>query len=171
VYPGTNTPAFTDRNFYSACGKTGASGTIRANGCAICALATFALYKGGLKFDNGNVFSAVKEAAKKATNASADFTYASFSADINSVKVDITLTAVNDMAEVVQSGGICIVRMKQGVKSHFLLVDGFDKNASGLEAYLVADPNGGALRNMKQAMGLMGIPDKAEFLVKKFKLS
>lgn len=40
VYPDTSLKVFTDTSFYSKCGKTNATGTIKANGCAICALAT-----------------------------------------------------------------------------------------------------------------------------------
>ena len=45
IYPSTSTKAFTDTSFYSKYGKTDATGTIKANGCAICALATYTLLK------------------------------------------------------------------------------------------------------------------------------
>ena len=75
VYPGTSTKVFTDSAFYGKCGKSSATGTIAQNGCAICALATYALYKGNLSDTNNNVYEAVKQTTENATNNAADVTY------------------------------------------------------------------------------------------------
>ena len=119
VYPDTSLKVFTDTSFYSKCGKTNATGTIKANGCAICALATYALYKGGLSAtDNNNIYYAVQQTTVNATNKAADVTYNNFSVTIGSKTIKITLDKTSDMAAAANSGKICFVRLKEGTKSH-----------------------------------------------------
>ena len=151
VYPGTSKSAFTDPDFYRKCGKTAASGTIQRYGCAICALATYALYKGNLPNTKENVYYAVQQTTVNATNNAADVTYNDFSVKIGSETINVTLESTSDMAAAANSGKICLVKLAEGNLSHFVLLDGMDSTATGFNRYLVADSNGGQLTTLQDA--------------------
>lgn len=169
VYPDTSLKVFTDTSFYSKCGKTNATGTIKANGCAICALATYALYKGGLSAtDNNNIYYAVQQTTVNATNKAADVTYNNFSVTIGSKTIKITLDKTSDMAAAANSGKICFVRLKEGTKSHYVLLDGMDSNAIGFNRYLVADPDQGELRTLQDVFDRRDITANASNITEKY---
>lgn len=168
VYPGISTKAFTDTKYYGNCGKTGATGTIKANGCAICALATYALYKGGLFATNNNIYYAVEQTTINATNSSADVTYNDFSVKIGSKTINISMTKTSDMADAANNGKICFVRLKQGSNSHYVLLDGMDSTATGFDRYLVADPDGGKLRTLQDVFERRGITANASYITEKY---
>ena len=161
VYPGTSTKVFTDSAFYGKCGKSAATGTIKSNGCAICALATYVLYKGNLSDTNSNVYNAVKQTTENATNNAADVTYNDFSVKIGSKTISVSMEKTSDMAAAANDGEICFVRLKSGSNSHYVLLDGMDSTAEGFDRYLVADPDGGKLRTLQDVFDRRGIPAKA----------
>lgn len=168
VYPGTSTKAFTDVNFYKKCGKTSAEGTIDDYGCAICALATYVLYKGGLSATNNNIYYAVEQTTINATDPAADVIYKDFSVKIGSKTINVTLDATSDMAAAANSGKICFVRLKEGSKSHYILLDGMDSAATGFDRYLVADPDGGKLKTLQDVFERRGITASASNIVAKY---
>lgn len=168
VYPSTSTKAFTDTSFYSKCGKTSATGSIKSNGCSICALATYALYKGGLSATNDNIYHAVQQTTVNATNNAADVTYNDFSVTIGSKTIKITLDKTSDMAAAANSGEICFVRLKEGANSHYVLLDGMDSTATGFNRYLVADPDGGKLRTLQDVFDRRGITANASNITEKY---
>ena len=171
TYPGTSTSVFYDDNFYADCGKTGAYGNIKDNGCAICALATFVLHKGDLSASNNNVYNAVKQVTIEATNNAADVTYNSFSVKVGSKTVRVNMRSTSDIAAAVNDGDICFIRIEEGGKSHYVLVDGMDYSASGFDRYLIADPDGGEPRTLQDSLERIHITANAKKKKKKYILS
>jgi hypothetical protein len=169
--PNATKSAFTDADFYKNCGKTDAVGTIKDNGCAICTLAMFILYKGGLPNENNNTYYAVEEATKKGTNQAADCTHSGFTATIGSKSISVNIAAIADLAAEIQSGGVCMARLKQGSNSHYFIIDGWDGTKSGFARYLVCDPDGGAQKSLADTMSRRGFTADAVYLVGKYKLS
>ena len=154
VYPDTSLKVFTDTSFYSKCGKTNA---------------TYALYKGGLSAtDNNNIYYAVQQTTVNATNKAADVTYNNFSVTIGSKTIKITLDKTSDMAAAANSGKICFVRLKEGTKSHYVLLDGMDSNATGFNRYLVADPDQGELRTLQDVFDRRDITANASNITEKY---
>lgn len=172
-YPGTTTSAFTDTSFYANCGKTGASGTIKLYGCAICAMAMFSLYKGGLTNSNDNTYWSVVHATIGATNNAADFKGASadYTATIGGNDISVNIATTTDISTEVGNGNICVVRLEQGSNSHYVLVDGWDSSATDFERYLVADPDGGTLKTLKDTMVKRGFPVSASSITERYVLS
>jgi hypothetical protein len=172
-YPGTSTSAFTDTNFYQNCGKTAATGTIKQYGCAICDLAMFILYKGGLSNSNDNVYNAVVQATKKGTDNYADFTHQSFTATMGSQSIGVNIATTADVSTEAENGNICMVRLYQSStgNSHYVIVDGWNASASGFDRYLVCDPDGGTQKTLRDTMVKRGFPVDASILTEKYKLS
>ncbi|MBU5445608.1 MULTISPECIES: hypothetical protein [Paenibacillaceae] len=170
-YPGTETSAFTDKNFYKNCGKTGASGDIKTFGCAICSLAMFILYKGGLTNNNDNTYNAVVEATKKGTNNDADFTAKGFTAKMENKDIEVAIDKIADISAEVQNGNICMVKLEEGKNMHFVIVDGWNSSASGFDRYLVADPDGGTQKTLADTMKKRGFTVDAKVITGKYKLS
>lgn len=174
-HPGTSTPAFTDTNFYkTTCGKTGTfSGTISGNGCAIVTLAMFMLYKGGLSnTTKSNVYEAVVEATKRGTNENVDFKGAqSFTATVAGKSISVKITTTTDLGTELKNSKICIARFYQGSNSHYVLVDGWDSTASGLDCYLVSDARGGTFRTIKTAMTAGGFTADAQYITERYVIS
>lgn len=168
VYPGTSKSAFTDTAFYGKCGKPTATGTIMKNGCAICALATYVLYKGNLSNTNDNVYNAVKQTTENATNNSADVQYGNFSVKIGAKTISVSMQETNDVAAAANDGKICFIRLEGNGNSHYVLLDGMDSSAEEFNRYLVADPNGGSSRTLQKAFELSKIPAKASNITKKY---
>ena len=158
--PGTENRAFIDNLFYgSVCGKTSASGNIKQYGCAICSLAMFLLYKGNISNTNNNVYYAVKEATKQGTNSFADLLGGNFSVSYYNgsccVRVSVGPTDAPDYE--LNRGNCCIFRINGNPNHHFVLVYGIDTSKSGTDRYLVADPDGGRLINLSEAMRKRGV--------------
>ncbi|MEF3305643.1 hypothetical protein [Paenibacillus sp. GYB003] len=172
-YPNSTTSAFTDTNFYANCGKTAASGTIKQYGCAICAMAMFSLYKGGLTNSNDNTYWAVVEATVGATNNAADFlgATANYTATIDDNDISVNIETTADVSTEAENGNICMVRLKQGTNSHYVFVDGWNAPASGFDRYLVADPDGGTLKTLKDTMTKRGFSVDASVITEKYLLS
>ena len=174
VYPGTTTPAFTSNSFFSECGKTAATGNISRYGCAICSVAMFIMRKGNLARNNDNIFNAVKQATMKATDNAADLVNsASFTARFGSksIGVSFSMTTDSDAESRALNGKMCLFFMKQGAKTHYVLVDGYDNSQSNpLDGYLVADPAGGQLRTLRQAMANAGITQSMAYISSKRKI-
>ena len=171
--PGTENRVFIDNLFYgSVCGKTSASGNIKQYGCAICSLAMFLLYKGNKSNTNNNVYYAVKEATKQGTSNSADFlgngTYISYNNGTNQVSVSVASTSNPDND--VQEGKGCIFRIKSGSISHYVLVYGIDTSKSGTDRYLVADPDGGQMRSLTEAIQRRGLAANMSYITQRFVL-
>ncbi|MBP2114887.1 hypothetical protein [Paenibacillus silagei] len=171
-YPGTSTSAFTDSNFYKKCGKTAAGGDIKQYGCAICALGMFILYKGGLSnTTKSNVYYAVVEATTKGTNNAADFTASGFTAKIGSQSIGVTITPIADVSVEAEKGSICMMRLKQGSNSHYVIVDGHNSSASNFDKYLVCDPDGGVQKTLTATMQKRGFSVSASVITERYKLS
>ncbi|BFH60109.1 MULTISPECIES: hypothetical protein [Paenibacillus] len=172
-YPGTTTSAFTDTNFYKKCGKTAASGTIKQYGCAICDLAMFILYKGGLSNNNDNTYNAVVQATIGGTNNAADFTHQSFTATMGSKSIKVNIQAISDISTEVEKGNICIARLYNSStkNSHYVIVDGWDSSASGFYRYLVCDPDGGVQKTLADTMIKRGFPVDAAYITERYLLS
>ena len=170
-YPGTTTSAFTDTSFYGKCSKAAASGTIKQYGCAICSLAMFILYKGGLSKNNDNIYNAVVQATKGGTNNAADFTGNSFTATMGSQNIKVNLATTTDIAAEVRNGNILLVRLYQNGNSHYVVVDGWDSSASGFNRYLVCDPDGGTQKTLADTMTKRGFSVDASVITQKYKLS
>ena len=168
VYPGTSTKVFTDPAFYGKCGKSAATGTIAGNGCAICALATYVLYKGNLSDTNSNVYNAVKQTTENATNNAADVQYTDFSVKIGTKTISVSMEETSDMAAAANDGEICFVRLESGDNSHYVLLDGMDSAAEGFNRYLVADPDGGRSCTLQDVFTRRKIPAKASKITKKY---
>lgn len=131
--------------------------------------ATYALYKGGLSAtDNNNIYYAVQQTTVNATNKAADVTYNNFSVTIGSKTIKITLDKTSDMAAAANSGKICFVRLKEGTKSHYVLLDGMDSNATGFNRYLVADPDQGELRTLQDVFDRRDITANASNITEKY---
>lgn len=93
---------FADTAFIrQVCGKTEASEgyTISNSGCAICSLAMFILHKGGLDNSPRNVYYAVKEAAIKSTDNTAQFFRATFTANVGGKSIKVNQLATDLLRE------------------------------------------------------------------------
>lgn len=170
-YPGTSTEAFYDTNFYANCGKGGASGTIQKYGCVICDLAMFILYKGGLSNSNDNTYNAVVQATEGGTNYYADFTHQSFTATMGSQNISVNIQVISDVSTEVENGNICMLRLESGSNSHYVIVDGWDPNATGFYRYLVCDPDGGVQKTLADTMIKRGFPQDVSSVTERYKLS
>lgn len=170
-YPGTTTSAFTDTSFYAKCGKTAASGTIKQYGCAICSLAMFILYKGGLSNSNDNTYNAVVQATIGGTNNAADFTGNGFTATIGSQNIRVNIATTSDVSAEVQNGNICLVRLYENGNSHYVVVDGWNSSASDFYRYLVSDPDGGTQKTLADTMIRRGFSLNASVITQKYTLS
>jgi len=169
MYPGTSTPAFKATDFFSKCGKTGATGTISMYGCPICCLAMFILYKGGLSNTSANIYEAVVEATKKGTNNDADFTGNGFTASVGGKSISVSISTITDIGTEVQNGSICMARMQKGNEFHYVIVDGWNESATDLNKHLAADPSGGVHTTLAAAMGTK-YPG-ASYITQRFKFS
>ncbi|MDR0271518.1 hypothetical protein [Paenibacillus sp.] len=170
-YPGKSTSAFTDTNFYKNCGKTGATGTIKDNGCPICDLAMFILYKGGLTNNNDNTYNAVVQATIGGTTKAADFTHESFTTTMGSKSIKVNIQSISDISAEVQKGNICMVRLQNGNNSHYVIVDGWDDSAKELNRYLVCDPDGGVQKTLADTMSKRKFPVNAASITERYLLS
>lgn len=173
-YPGGGGDVFHDTNFYSYCGKSGATGTIAQNGCAISSVAMFTLYKGRLSNSNDNTYNAVAKATQYATNRSADLYTSGFSytTEIGGQNISVTSTVISDVSEQVEHGNVCMVRLYTDyLHTHYVLVDGWDSSASGFYRYLVCDPSGGVQRTLADVMQKMWGYQDASLITQKFLLS
>lgn len=163
---------YKDPDFYASCGKPNASGTISSNGCAICALATFVLHKGGLS--SSKKLEAITQVTIEATNPAADVTYDDFKVTVGSKNISVTYDSISDIAAAVDDGEICLVKLQDPNNSrntHFVLVDGMDYSAEGFDRYLVADPDGGDLKTLQDTFEKRNIKSSASSIVKKYILS
>jgi len=173
-YPGGGGDVFHDLNFYSYCGKTGAIGTIAENGCAICDVAMFSLYKGGLSNSNDNTYYSVAYATEYATNSAADLYTSGFSytVTIGGQNISVTSTVIPDVSAQVQVGNVCMVRLYTDPNhSHYVIVDGWDSSASGFYRYLVCDPSGGVYRTLADVMQQRFGYQDASLITQKYLLS
>lgn len=175
-YPNDSTKSvFTDNSFYTTvAGKTGSvSGNIKGNGCGICTLAMFALYKGGLTNTNDNVYYAVLEATKNGTNNNADVHYNSFNVSIGSQKIAVNLTAVSDIGDEAAAGNICFVFLDNGAgNTHYVLVDGWNPDAQDpFDKYLVCDSDGGVQKTLRETMSKRGFAVAASSVKKRYRIS
>ncbi len=156
--PGTENRAFLDSLFYgTVCGKTGASGTIRENGCAICSLAMFLLYKNNQSNTNNNTYYSVKAATIQATNNSADILHSGFSVSYGGSTATICAKSNASSTKIenaLNNGSMCIVRIKT---YHYVLIHKIDYTKTGTDKYLVADPSGGQIRTLTEAMARYGL--------------
>lgn len=173
IYPQASGSAFTNGSFYNTvCGKSGAVGTIKQNGCAICSLAMFVLNKGALDRTNNNIYYAVKEVTVKGTNNSADITYQNFNARVSGKYICVDITSTSNFESAIKNGMICLLRLKEGSNSHYVLADGYDYSKSNLlDACLVADPDGGVYRTLRQVMSRRGFTQSTAVIAGKYILT
>ena len=172
--PGSENRAFLDEMFYgTVCGKTGAGGTIQENGCAICTLAMFLLYKGSKFNTNDNVYYAVKEATIQGTNYKADFLgdHTNISYNNGSAQVDASIIRTNYPEYYLEKGRFCIFRIQLGdVKSHYVLVYDMDASKTGTDRYLVADADGGKMRTLTEAIQRRSLPASMSYITEMYSI-
>ncbi len=156
IHENITDPVFTCTNFYgTVCGKTGASGTIKDNGCAICSVAMFIMSKLNLSnTNNDDVYNAVKQATILSTDNNVDFLQNnSFRVTIGNTTKSITIQSVSNYESLIMYGNVCIIYLKEGNKQHYVIADDYDSNESDfLDACLVSDADGGVHRTLREAM-------------------
>ncbi len=104
------------------------------------------LYKCNQQNTNDNQYYAVKVATVHGTNNDANFKYgSSFSFNGENFTVSTTSNPDNELS----NGNCCIFYI---ARKHFVLVYGIDSQQTGTSKYLVADPDGGKLRTLTEAM-------------------
>ena len=157
--------AFYDAKFIAnVCGKTNAKGaTISDHGCAVCAVAMFILYKGGLTNTNDNVYNAVKSATIGSTNNSFQYVRNSFTAAVGGKNIAITQVDnsiipadknLTSLAYAVANNQCVVVCIRTSSGMHFVLADALiDTSANYLDRISVVDPaSGGVRRTLRSAI-------------------
>jgi len=153
-------PAFKDVRFVQdICERNDISFTISQQGSGICALAMYMLFKGALIRTNDNVLGAVKQAAHYVADSNGDLVESvNFTAYFGMKNISIRLRTITDDSISANNESFYILHLQErGKIGHYVLMNGYDKMASSeLDRVLVADPNGGAQRTLRQAMGVNG---------------
>lgn len=151
--PGTEKRAFYDSKFYTAvCNKPSATGTIAGNGCAICSLAMYLLYKSNRTNTNANTYNAVKEATIKGTHENIALKGNSFSLSYGGIIANVSAADTSVTAaklDAALNNNMCIVKIST---KHYVLVYGVDSSASGTDKYLVADPGSNSCYTLTQSL-------------------
>lgn len=159
--PGSEERAFYDEAFYTnrnVCNKTGdVTGTIRKNGCGICSLAMYLLYKSNQINTNNNTYYAVKTATIQGTNddvnmhnGSFTISYGGVTANVSPVDKSVTMAKLD---AAINAGKMCVVRIKT---DHYVLIYGIDSGATGTDKYLVADPGNNNYFTLTESMRKYG---------------
>ena len=165
-YGGPSDPFHDTYFIHNTCGKTGASSnsTISWYGCAVCAEAMIAMYKGN--FSNSgtyDVYNIVKEVTTKGTSNTFDYDRRDYVIEYAGRKIAMNhygrfLISNNDygiMDQYINSGKFLLVCFKYGPShdsQHFVLVEGISPIASGLSKYLAVDPAGGKASTLREIL-------------------
>ncbi|WP_232697211.1 hypothetical protein [Brevibacillus daliensis] len=108
---------------------------------------------------------------EKGTNNAADFTGSGFTAKMGNQNIAVKIDKIADVSGEVQNGNICMVRLKEGSNSHYVIVDGWNSSVSGFDRYLVADQDGGTQKTLADTMKKRGFTVDASVITEKYKLS
>ena len=179
--------AFDDVRFIAnVCGKTGANGaTISDDGCAVCAVAMFILYKGGLGNTNDNVYNAVKSATIGTTTNSFQYFRNSFTATVGgkniAIKQETTslipsnkdLSALKNAIAANKCVVVCVRTSLTSNDVHFVLADALVGTSSDdLNRISVVDPaNGGVRRSLRLAIERKLSPASTAYIASAYVIS
>ncbi len=105
---------------------------------------------------NDNTYYSVKEATIQATNNGANIYHKNFwiSYDDSIINIATSNPSPTNIENALSNGRMCIVSIKE---YHYVLIHEIDYTKTGTDRYLVADPAGGRIRTLTEAMARYGL--------------
>lgn len=123
------------------------SKTVKQAGCYICSIATIVCWYLGDSSESTKT-AIVKQMAKNCTTGGG-YDNSAVKYDGRTFRIN---TKISDMAQKLLDGYPCICQ----VPGHFVVINGYDTNRKGMDAYLVLDPGRRANETLQDVMDEKG---------------